>query len=561
MQQKEDGMRVMNSCCAMKHLALAALFLAAAILVPAPAAQGSGIMVTRDLPICTQADVNLDCRNRVSVTAPVSYGDRAILDIAYIDTVTDRGGGESQLLEDTLRLELSKTPPVLRYPLRYLHTVSFQPHEELRLVQNLYPGVQACIDAAVDNPTCGWTLAADGSRIEDSQGFCSNRDLDQLQTYDPDLAWWRGEELCRQSTLADSFSVAHCLRTGDLHFTGYEIGEYSKDFTITATISKGTAVLNQIFLSPDAPVYLLEAASAANGHGITARLQDGISAAAGAPDLSNYILYVPTAPPSHPLVVDYKNNMLLVPREMVTIDGSECNKVGTDFRAFRAQAAGAAKADAGDCLANQLYHLYQQDLALLTQNSNAETKYLVTGKKIFKGMTAVNGGNELSLIHTNAALEHSIVHLTLDPATVTEVSNEAMAWIKEAYVIPFTSMTQNGKLVTVIQNVGTVQTDYIVSVTDCQPAINNGIPAQALTLNPNEEGIIEFSIDTTLDADSSHMCVVTLTASTGRKFDYVQVYFDTRKHSTLYARDLYQKNKYSTLRGGCTTTTTAHPAN
>ena len=552
-------MRVMNNCSTLKHLALAALFLAAAIVLLAPAAQASGIMVTNDSTECVNNGYEINCRNKTLVTAPVSYGDRAMLDIAYHDTVAGPGGGESQPLEEVLRLVVSKTPPVLRYPLRYLHMVSFQPHEELRLVQNLYPGVQACIDAAVNNPTCGWTLAANGSRIEDSQGFCSNRDLDQLQTYDPDLATWRGEELCRQSTLEDSFSVAHCLRTGALHFTGYEIGEYNKDFTITATLSKNTVVLDQLFLSPDAPLFLLKG-SAMGGHDIIARLQNGITAAAGAPDLSNYILYVPTDPPDNPMVADYQNNMLLVPREMVTIDGSECNKVGTGFRAFRAQAAGAAKADAGDCLANQLYHLYQQDLSLLTQNPNAETKYLVTGRKMFKGVAAERAGNELSLIYKSAALEYSTVHLTLDPANITEVINEAIGIIKEASVREFKSMTGDGKLVAVIQNVGKVQTDYIVSVTDCQPGVNDGIPAQARTLDPQEEAAVEFNIDRTQNAgDSSHNCMVTLRASSGRSFDSAKVLFDTKKHNTVYARDLYQENKDSRLSGGCPTTTTAQP--
>jgi len=453
-------------------------------------------------------------------------------------------------------LVVSKTTPLLRYPLRYLHTVYFYPHEELHLVQNLYPDVQACIDAAgADYPTCGWTLF-NGSRIEDSQGFCSDRDLDQLQTYHPDLAKWRGEpELGRQSTLEDSFSVAHCLRTGNLQFTGYEIGEYAKDFTITAKLSRSNdesgygAIDSQFSLSPDAPLFLLKGLASA-GHDVRAQLQNGITAAAGAPDLSNYILYVPTFPPDHPLVVDYKNNMLLVPREMVTADGSECNKVGTDFRAFRPQAAGASKADAGDCLANQLYHLYEQDLYLLTANPNAETKYLVTGKKIFQGVTAEQAGNELSLINKNMALEYSTVHFTVDAAAITEVVNDSIGYIKEAYVKTFTSMTRDGKLIAVIKNAGVVQTDYIVSVTDCQPAINNGIAAQALTLNPNEEGTVEFSIDRIQNMDASSLCNVTLTAASGRIFDLVIVYFDTKKHATLYARDLYLKNS-NTKGDGC----------
>lgn len=47
----------------------------------------------------------------------------------------------------------------------------------------------------------------------------------------------------------------------------------------------------------------------------------------------------PVAPVSHPLVTEGKANWMFIPREMVTLDGSECNKIGVGYSAFRNEAS------------------------------------------------------------------------------------------------------------------------------------------------------------------------------------------------------------------------------
>jgi hypothetical protein len=78
-----------------------------------------------------QDDVQLACQQELHVNVGVSYGVRALLDVAYVDTVNDKGGGEPQPFEETLRFEISKSEPRLVYSLRYLHTVSAILHKKL----------------------------------------------------------------------------------------------------------------------------------------------------------------------------------------------------------------------------------------------------------------------------------------------------------------------------------------------------------------------------------------------------------------------------------------------
>ena len=519
---------------------LLAVLLAGALSLPRSVAAGAG-MTLSSANKCVNSGEEINCANKVLVNFGVSYGLRALLDVAYLDTA-GQGGGESQPLEETLGFEITKTKPEYVYSLSYLHTVAYAPHEELRKTRNRWVGIQSCIDGEdATTPTCGWTLENGGKKIPDSQGFCSNRDLAQLMSHGGDQSWWRGEkELGKRSTLLNSFSIGHCLRMGDVFFRGYEIDPPRRSYAITTDIFKGTTLLNTITLSPDYPIFLLKGATN-GGHDVLARLLGEDKPSIAPPDLSNYILYVPSSPVDHPLVVDYQNNMLLVPREMVTIDGSECNKVGVGFKTFRAQAAVAAKSEAGDCFANQLYQLHASDLSLLTQDPNAETKYLVTGKKMFK--SSLSFDRSLALVAKSPELTYSTVSLDLDAAQVGSIMNEAIGYIKEAYVKTFTSMSKNGTLVAVIVNAGRIKTDYAVTVKGCQPNIVGPIPVQARTVSPGEEVEIEFDIAASSNQDASHKCIVTLTASSGRIFDSCDVLFDTIAHGDKYPRELQLKNE------------------
>ena len=45
----------------------------------------------------------------------------------------------------------------------------------------------------------------------------------------------------------------------------------------------------------------------------------------------------PSSPATHPLVLEGISNWMLIPRELVTLDGTECNKIGVGYSAFRGE--------------------------------------------------------------------------------------------------------------------------------------------------------------------------------------------------------------------------------
>ena len=464
------------------------------------------------------------CEPKTVVTVPVSYG---------VETTM-----EAVTAGETVTIEVTKTKPRLIYPFTYFHTASYFPYEQVIKVPNQVPGQMSCVHCPdSDCPTCGWTL--DGQdRIEDSQGFCCNKDVELLSNPN---ACFRGEELLPgPSTALDSYSTAHSLRRGDLFYHGYEISEFHKTYDITVTHTKGLES-HTFVVSPEDPFYGTEADASYSGNiTMKAQLLGDLADYRGAPELDNYILYIPAIPDSHEYVQNYHQNMLLVPREEVSRDGCELDKVAVSFHTLRMMGGNCRATEAGDGLHNQLFHKHNSDLQKLAQD--AETTYLVHGKKVFKGSMSFQAGMEKFLEHSIPDINYSLLSLTIDADTLRMVETESAGIIVDADIETFTSMSDEGTLNVTIQNTGTLRTNYIVTVTQPNMNIIRAIPAQASTLDPTLQDTLSFDVYTAYNIDESNTFLVTLKSPTGRIYDSTTVDFNTTEHPTNYSWELQEKN-------------------
>jgi len=271
-------------------------------------------------------------------------------------------------------------------------------------------------------------------------------------------------------------------------FQSYTIDPPRQSYTVTVTVTLGTQLLSTYTLSPDTPVYLDKTSS----HQVTASLAGKQVSYTGAPEFSSYILF------------NWNNNFLLVPRAALPANTS---------MTF------------ANSVASLLQRLLAQDQALLAGNPNADAAYLVSGMKTFRGAPLPGSGN-LALTVMNPAVAITNISLEMDNAQVSPIVNEAVGWIKTAALAPFTSM-QTGTMDVQVENVGSTPTHYIVTMTDCQPGINP-VAAQAQTLNPRDIKDFYFDVTTNVNMSGTHYCWVTLGAPSGRVYDSVQVYFDTK---------------------------------
>lgn len=483
---------------------------------------------------CILDEDGLDCDEKMVFTVPVSFGLSATVDAVI--TGGPRGG-----LEETIRIEITKTQPELIYPLKHFHTVAYYPHEEVIQVYHSPGGFPLCIDCVTaDYPTCGWTYQS-SNKIPHSQGFCTAKSFYDLLYAEESCSWWRGEEILQQrATMNNPFSTGHAMRPGELYFHGYEIGEHVKSYEIKVVMTKGGDSV-EFNLSPPDPLYV----NTESDFKVKAKLLGDMDEYKQDPQFDNYILYIPSAPDTHPMVEDYQNNMLLVPREETSKDGGEADKVGVSFYTFRQQAGNSEKSSAGDGLHNQLFQKHNLDLQTLVLNPNAELTYLVHGMKDFKGSMEFESGMDKALVHKIPNIENSLVSLTMDYAELKSINTQSIGIIEEAYVKTFTSMSDEGTMVVKITNYGDFPTDYIVTVTDCSMPICGAIPAQARSLNPTGSADLYFDVSTLDNLDATHECLVSLTGPTGAKYDSVWVVFDTKKHYSKYSWEFQEENEAS----------------
>ena len=62
------------------------------------------------------------------------------------------------------------------------------------------------------------------------------------------------------------------------------------------------------------------------------------------------------------------SNWMFISKDAVTLDGSECDKIGVSYEAFQNE-ANKCNMIIGSCLTNQLEDMYASDLLRITQGS------------------------------------------------------------------------------------------------------------------------------------------------------------------------------------------------
>ncbi|MBN1412193.1 MAG: hypothetical protein JW969_15215, partial [Spirochaetales bacterium] len=322
----------------------------------------------------------ISCAEYIGLDFVLSIPEQATSITYCIDELLHNDAVEK--LDRSLQITLTVQPVCINFPLIFAHRAPYHPHEEIIKIKNDFVGVCKCVDdPGPPCPSCGCTYK-DGEPVPGFQGFCLNKDAEQLLENEI----WRGEDfLGEQSTILNSFSTAHCYRDGDLYFDGYEIEEPARMFKISIQIGLAETVNYSCDLSPGTPVFAsllddpgleLNAAGELNGD-----FSDytGFSAV-----FSNYLVYIPAEPANHPYVIDKDMNLLLIPREMVTLDGSGLDKIGVSREAFNTQGS-VPLSSTGDGLHNQLFDCHNQDLETILINPDAETVYMLAHMKGFQG--------------------------------------------------------------------------------------------------------------------------------------------------------------------------------
>lgn len=514
-----------------------------ALLLASPAS--AALIASSQLEQCVRSGPSADelaCEERKFVVAlTVENGQNGTETVEATFGSAEDEAGLDHALEHPWRLVLRKSRVVLRYPITYVQSFNALPAEEVLLEPPF-----GCADGAeAAAPTCGWALDAGGGRITDSQGFCCDCSLlDAIGLSDEGT---RAASL--ECSLFSTMSSAHCLAFDELWYSAYEVGAAETHFTIELGVTSYTqpdgadadAVEERqevLELGPHAP-----GARTADGR-IIARLIGDFARPAAALGLEHKYLLIPSAPATHERVRAGSAAWMLVDRARVTLDGSECNKIGVSHAAFRHEASRCERR-AGSCLGAQPSHLHAEDMAAAAEGRTGS--YLVRnfgsffhqqdGAAAGAGAAAATaggggdgeGGARHYLAYAYSGLQASLLTLEMAADAVRFVTNNAPGEIDHAQVDDFEALSGEGRLTVRFTNVGGVASDFTLEVACAEGADAAIAPvaAQRRTVAPYHAETVRFPIRTDSPDAAEHSCSVVLRDALQAVTDEIAISFAT----------------------------------
>ena len=149
---------------------------------------------------------------------------------------------------------------------------------------------------------------------------------------------------------------------------------------------------------------------------ILVQLEGDLMTATAPNELSSLYLFVPSSPVTDPVVQAGMSAAMFIDKSLVTLDGTECNKIGVSYSAFRNQ-PNPCQQYVGSCLSNQLQTYYQSDLAAAA--AGLPGRYLISNWGVFQ----VTNSGQRSLVYLPRTTQNSVLVVTLNADSLVYIVN------------------------------------------------------------------------------------------------------------------------------------------
>ena len=448
---------------------------------------------------------------------------------------------------------------------------------------------RTCKDKSTDAfPTCGWHINTQtGDRLADSQGFCCGCSMSNAmdQSIDGSLdgsgisagggSEFRAKLDCNVfRTGLPLQAAAHCMMHGSEWYSGYNVGSSRTEFDIFVDVSVGRSPSSTVDDSGESmsttlrlgPDVLLN--RTADGF-VIAELLGDLSKYASNPVLNGKYLMIP--PKNSEGLLAPREDWLLLDKTMVTLDGSECDKVGVSFGTFRGQPTRCYRAP-GTCLRNQIKDILEEEEKRM--QLGIQPLYLL--KRYGTGISTMRSNEERDRGSVRLRIPvisnvNSVITLTLDATDLVETINTSPGEILNVFVTGFTpvpfpfsqlgnstaedggfeALTGSGRVQMRVINTGSIAAEYFISITNCTMGVERVINPGPLVLLPNEpqDLALVLAVDSH-EADTSRSCSAILQNAIGITIDTKTVSFYTNA-TTLDSspQNLYIPNPATAFNG------------
>ena len=422
-----------------------------------------------------------------------------------LDQITDKDGNV-QKISSPVKITFSKTPVKVVYPATYFGDFNYYPKEKI-----IKTDATSCKDGNTDlEPTCGWAYS-NGEKIKYSQGFCC---YCSLLTFSSSIK--RGLQC---DGFLDISATAHCLIYDDLWYSAYNIDKYKIEYKIEINIidTRDNSTITTLELSPKNTMTTDE-----DKNILVKLIGDFIPTDLFPKDLSDKFLLIPTHPENHINVRLGSSRWMLVDKTKFTLDGNECDKIGVGFLPFNSQGE-KCNIEAGSCLKNQIYHLYESDIQKIKQGKNPE--YLLKYDKNYDYILSTNDFNSRSFSYYLKGNMNTLITLEINTNVFKFVTNVSSGKIIHLLANNFESMSEDGYIEIGIINTGYFNAQYIITYL-CNDNIIS-ISSDEISLKPDEIKYLNKSIYTKSNQGKENKCIIVLKNSIGEKVDSKLIIFNT----------------------------------
>ncbi|TPP46486.1 Male gamete fusion factor family protein [Leishmania donovani] len=432
-------------------------------------------------------DENISCTKKMVVTVTVEGeqlpGEESLLFLNSATDMTVNNGTAVQF--SPLRITTSRSAVRYRYPLFYVQNYNAKPYEATVKGSLLN---QCNADFNADTATCGLAYDAAGKAIPYSQGFCCDCSMCQtLGLCQPDA---RANAACN---IFDKYTTASCLRFAQRWYSGYTIGGYMTWYTVNLTLSRnvsgsggaGAAEKVVMHLSPSN-----NGETAGEGWDVMARIVGTYAPVDQPLDLTSRMLFAPAIPPNDARVQAGAAEWLLLPTNLVTLDGRECDKVGVSYEAFASQ-GNKCNLRPGSCLSSQLEDYRTADLQRIAAGNKGQ--YMATSFGDFN-------------LENDAATSPYISYLAASPAatmisiTVSADDLEYTVGLASGKIVSadlnkptLQAGTADGVMTVMVRNTAAVTGRLVVGMLNCSDGVFP-MTAQKLSLAAQQQAAVTFKV-------------------------------------------------------------------
>lgn len=461
---------------------------------------------------CTSTELNvLNCKKKlvVSLSLPADLKPGA----ESINFISSAQVSKSNFTVTfpKIELSLSRTAVYYRYPIFYLQDFNAAPYE-LVIDGSL---ANLCDDSATTDATCGLQTDSSGNVIPYSQGFCC--DCSICAAIKVCTANARSALACN---LLGVYSSASCLRFGALWYSGFTIGSASIWFEIELNLTshKGneTVKSSTLTLSPD------QLGSSDVIFGCEAQLVGTFDPSVEPQYFGDKMLFVPSIPVSSSIVQAGLPEYMILPDTMITIDGTECNKVGVSYYAFNSQ-GNRCQMSAGSCLENQLTDFRTSDMLRIAKGESPQYMVAAYGEVSLQEFesdssnTSQGGESKGSsapspyLTYVSPAPPETLITVTINADTLQYVQSVASGKIIKAELNQKSveALSKGAVLAVEIQSTGDVVSEFTIDVVNCTGGVFP-IPGQHTSLAPHENVTLTYNVYMQLNVSTIASCQVLL---------------------------------------------------